>query len=53
MFSRLQAEQPSLVAIHCNCHIAALIANACCKVLLDNLEELTIGIFYYFKKSPK
>lgn len=53
VFSRLQAEQPSLVAIHCNCHIAALIANACCKVLPDNLEELTTDIFYYFKKSPK
>ena len=53
VFSRLQAEQPSLIAIHCNCHIAALIANASCKVLPDNLEELTTDVFYYFQKSPK
>ena len=52
-FSKLQAEQPSLIAIHCNCHIAALIANASCKVLPDNLEELTTDVFYYFQKSPK
>ena len=51
--SRLQTEQPSLVAIHCNCHIAALIVNASCKVLPDNLEELTTDVFYYFQKSPK
>ena len=37
VFSRLQTEQPSLIAIHCNCHIAALITNASCKVLPDNL----------------
>ena len=46
IFSRLQTEQPSLVAIHCNCHIAALIVNASCKVLPDNLEELTTDVFY-------
>ena len=53
VFSRLQVEQPSLIAIHCNCHIAALIANASCKVLPDNLEELTTDVFYYFQKNPK
>ena len=53
VFSRLHAQQPSLVAVHCNCHIAALIANGACKVLPNNLEELTTDVFYYFQKSPK
>ena len=42
----------SLVALHCNCHIA-LIANASCNVLLDCLEELTSDVWYYFHKSSK
>ena len=46
-------KQPSLVALHCNCHIAALIANALCKVLPDCLDELTSDILYYFHNSSK
>ena len=51
--SRLQEKQPSLVTVHCNCHIAALIANASCKVLPECLEELTTDIWYCFHKSSK
>ena len=30
---QLKAKQPSLISFHCNCHLAALIANHSCKVL--------------------
>jgi hypothetical protein len=53
VMSCLRLKQPSLVALHCNCHIAALIANASCKVLPDYLEELTSDVWYYFHKSSK
>ena len=33
VLSRFQLKQPALVAYHCNCHIAALIANHACKVI--------------------
>ena len=33
VLSRLMNKQPHLVAFHCNCHIAALIANNASKVL--------------------
>ena len=36
--SRLRCKQPALVALHCHCHIEALIANEACKVLPDELE---------------
>ena len=42
VMSRLQCKQPALVALHCQCHIAALIANEACKVLPDELEDLTM-----------
>ena len=53
VMSRLREKQPGLIALHCNCHIAALIANASCKELPDCLEELTTDIWYYFHKSSK
>ena len=53
VMSRLCINQPGLVALHCNCHIAALIANASCKILPDYLEELTSDVWYYFQKSSK
>ena len=53
VMSRLVTQQPHLVAIHCNCHIAALIANASCKVLPGELEDLTTDVWYYFQKSQK
>ena len=49
-FLRLQTEQPSLIAIHFNCHIAALISNASCKVLPDNLEKLTTDVFFIISR---
>ena len=39
--SQLRCKPPALVALHCHCHIAALIANEACKVLPDELEDLT------------
>ena len=53
VMSRLRTQQPHLVAIHCNCHIAALIANASCKVLPSQLEDFTVDIWCYSQKSPK
>ena len=51
--SRLRYMQPALVALHCHCHIAALIENEACKVLPDELEDLTTAVWYYFQKSPR
>ena len=53
VMSRLRTQQPHIVALHCNCHIAALIANGSCKVLPNELEDLTTDMWYYFQKSPK
>ena len=53
VMSRLRTQQPHIVALHCNCHIAALIANASCKVLPNELEDLTTDVWYYFQKSLK
>ena len=53
VLTRLQTEQPALVSFHCNCHIAALIANHACKELPDYLDDLTVQIWYFFQKSPK
>ena len=53
VLTRFQAQQPSVVSFHCNCHITALIANHACKELPDFLDDLTIQISYYFQKSPK
>ena len=53
VMSRLRSKQPGLIAMHCNCHIAALIANSACKVLPAEVEELTTDVWYYFQKSPK
>ena len=41
VMSRLQCKQPALIAFRCLCHKAALIANEACKVLPDELEDLT------------
>ena len=49
----LRCKQPALVALHCHCHIAALIANEACKVLPNELEDLTTYVWYYFQKSPR
>ena len=51
VMSQLRCKQPALVALHC--HIAALIANEACKVLPDELEDLTTDVWYYFQKSTK
>ena len=51
VFSRLKANQHNIVTLHCNCHIAALVANAACTVLPDDLEQLTTDVFYYLKKA--
>ena len=51
--SRFRCKQPALVALHCHCHIAALIANEACKVLPDELKDLTTDVWYYFQKSPR
>ena len=53
VMSQLRCKQPALVALHCHCHIAALIANEACKVLPDELEELTTDVWCYFQKSPR
>ena len=53
VMSRLRCKQPALIALHCHCHIAALIANEACKVLPDELEDLTTDVWYYFQKSPR
>ena len=53
VLTRLQTEQPAVVSFHCNCHIAALIANHACKELPDYLDDLTVQIWYFFQKSPK
>ena len=53
VMSRLCSQQPHIVALHCNCHIAALIANASCKVLPNELKELNTDVWYYFQNSPK
>ena len=53
VMSRLYLKQPALTALHCNCHIAALIANHACKVMPKELEELTTDVWYYFHKSAK
>ena len=50
--SRLRYKQPALVALHCQCHIAALIANEACKVLPDELEDLTTDVVL-FPEEPK
>ena len=53
VLTRLQTEQPRIVSFHCNCHIAALIANHACKELPGYLDDLTVQIWYFFQKSPK
>ena len=53
VMSRLRCKQPALIALHCHCHIAALIANEACRVLLDELEDLTTDVWYYFQKRPR
>ena len=49
VMSQLRCKQPALVALHCHCHIAALIANEACKVLPDELKDLTTDVWYYFQ----
>ena len=44
VISWLQCKEPALVAFHCHCHMAALIANEACKVLPDELEDLTTDV---------
>ena len=53
VLTRLKAKQPALISFHCNCHLAALIANHACSVMPDHLEDLTTQIWYFFQKSPK
>ena len=53
VMSWLQCMQPALVALHCFCHIVALIVIEACKVLLDELEDLTTDVWYYFQKIPR
>ena len=53
VLTRLLAQHPSLMSFHCNCHIAALIANHACKELPNYLDDLTVQIWYFFQKSPK
>ena len=53
VLTRLQTEQPTLVSFHCNCHIAALIANHACKELPDYLDDVTVQIWYFFPEEPK
>ena len=43
----------SLMSFHCNCHIAAFIANHACKELPNYLDDLTVQIWYFFQKGPK
>ena len=42
-----------IVSFHCNCHLAALIANHVSLVLPDFLGDVTIQIWYFFKKAKK
>ena len=42
-----------MIALHCNCHIAALIANHACSIIPKELEELTTDVWYYFHRSAK
>ena len=49
--SRLRCKQPALVALHCHCHIAALIANEACKVLPDESEDLTTGVMVFYRRA--
>ena len=51
VLTRLKAKQPSVISFHCNCHIAALIANHACNVLPDQLEDLTVHNWYYFQEG--
>ena len=44
LMSWLRCKQPASVALHCHCQIAALIANEACKVLPDELEDLTTDV---------
>ena len=54
VMTHIRSKQPALVALHCNCHIAALVANhACAAVMPKKLEELTTDVWYYFHKSAK
>ena len=53
VMSWLRCKQPALVALHCHFHIVALIANEACKVLPEELEDLTNDMWYYFQKSPR
>lgn len=53
VMSRLRSKQPAIVALHCHCHIAALIANGACKLLPNELEDLATDVWYYFQKSPR
>ena len=53
VMSRLRCKQPALVAFHCHCHIAALIANEACKVFSDEFDDLTTDVWYYYQKSSR
>ena len=54
VLSRLTIKQPALISFHCNCHLAALIANHAYKVLPEYLEDITIQISVFFSlESPK
>ena len=53
VMSILRSKQPGLIALHCNCHIAALTANHACTVMPKELEDLTTDVWYYFHKSAK
>ena len=53
VLTRLKAKQPSLVSFHCNCHVAALIANHACGVLPNYLEDLTVHIGTTSRKVQK
>lgn len=51
VLSRLKAKQLGLISFHCNCHLAALIANHALKALPDFLEDATIQIWYFFQRG--
>ena len=54
VMTHIRSKQSALVALHCNCHIAALVANhACAAVMPKELKELTTDVWYYFHKSAK
>ena len=53
VMTRLKMRQPSPMSFHCNCHVAALIANHACGKLPGYLDDITIQIWYFFHKSPK